>query len=240
MAERRGVIWDFDGTLAERPGLWSGCLLEVIQAENPNDPIQKKDISVLMGTGFPWHSPEVSHPELSTPDAWWGMMTELLTGVLRTLGYQDKLANKMAAQVRGRYLDDTVGWRLYPDTYESLQRIADAGLPQVILSNHTPELADLVKRLGLSRYFRSVITSALTGYEKPHKLAYESARVALPNASKLWMIGDSVEADAIGPAVHGIETVLLWRKPGCPSKSVARYVPDLAAAAELVLASDAL
>jgi len=25
------VLWDFDGTLAERPGLWRGCLLEVLR-----------------------------------------------------------------------------------------------------------------------------------------------------------------------------------------------------------------
>ncbi|MCT9935090.1 HAD-IA family hydrolase [Planotetraspora sp. A-T 1434] len=235
MTESRGVIWDFDGTLAERPGLWSGCLLEIVRAENPDDPIRREDIAALMRTGFPWHTPEQGHPELCDPDAWWDKITGLLGGVLRRLGYPDESARMMAPQVRERYLDEGVGWRLYPGVHESLRRIADAGIPQVILSNHAPELADLVERLGLAPYFQAIITSALTGYEKPHEFAYKAARAALPDGAALWMVGDSVEADVLGPARHGIQTVLLWRKQGLPPEGVERYATDLSVAADLIL-----
>src|SRR5437588_9596124 len=29
-------LWDFDGTLAERPGMWGGCMLEVLDDHEPN------------------------------------------------------------------------------------------------------------------------------------------------------------------------------------------------------------
>jgi len=29
------VLWDFDGTLAERPGMWRGCLVETLDADEP-------------------------------------------------------------------------------------------------------------------------------------------------------------------------------------------------------------
>jgi phosphoglycolate phosphatase-like HAD superfamily hydrolase len=29
------VLWDFDGTLTERPGLWSGCVLELLDDTLP-------------------------------------------------------------------------------------------------------------------------------------------------------------------------------------------------------------
>jgi hypothetical protein len=32
---RRVVPWDFDGTLAHRPGMWSGCLLETLDEHQP-------------------------------------------------------------------------------------------------------------------------------------------------------------------------------------------------------------
>lgn len=35
MAPDHVLLWDFDGTLAERPGMWSGALLEVLDAEQP-------------------------------------------------------------------------------------------------------------------------------------------------------------------------------------------------------------
>jgi phosphoglycolate phosphatase-like HAD superfamily hydrolase len=29
------VLWDFDGTLAHRPGMWRGCLIETLDLHEP-------------------------------------------------------------------------------------------------------------------------------------------------------------------------------------------------------------
>jgi putative hydrolase of the HAD superfamily len=40
----RFVIWDFDGTLAWRPGLWSGCLLETLDEKEPGHSFLRDDL----------------------------------------------------------------------------------------------------------------------------------------------------------------------------------------------------
>ncbi len=63
----RFLIWDFDGTLGYRVGRWSSALEEAM----PGHGFEKERLSARLRSGFPWHAPEVPHPELSSPDAWW-------------------------------------------------------------------------------------------------------------------------------------------------------------------------
>jgi putative hydrolase of the HAD superfamily len=230
------VIWDFDGTLAERLGLWSACLREVLDAEDPGHGIGAEQIAALMHTGFPWHTPERAHPELCEPEAWWAAMTAVLAGVGERLDYPRSRALELAAQVRPRYTDGTHGWRLYPDTHSALRQLRDRGFRQAVLSNHVPELAPLLADLGLLRYVDPVITSALTGFEKPHPGAYAAARSALPGVADLWMIGDSAECDVHGPERHGITGILVQRAAGPRPERVARCAGSLTEAVGLIIA----
>ena len=63
----RVILWDFDGTLAHRPGMWRGCLVETLDEHAPGHGIDPEELRPFLRTGFPWDSPEVPHPELSTP-----------------------------------------------------------------------------------------------------------------------------------------------------------------------------
>lgn len=51
----RVVLWDFDGTLAYRPDLWSGCLLELLDEELPDHQVTLDDLRPHLRDGFPWH-----------------------------------------------------------------------------------------------------------------------------------------------------------------------------------------
>ncbi|MBB4933422.1 putative hydrolase of the HAD superfamily [Lipingzhangella halophila] len=232
MTGQPGVIWDFDATLAERPGLWSGCMIEVLDAEDPGHRLTRQDLAAHTGTGFPWHAPQHPHPELCEPREWWAAITRLLAGVYQRVGYPPERADRLAAGVRERYC--STGWRVLPGAHEALRRVREARYRQVILSNHTPELPDIVARLGLGGYFDAVLTSARTGFEKPHDEAYRIARDALEPCSELWMVGDSVRADVHGPERHGIRAVLVRDEP--PAEPVGRHAWSLASAAEYVLA----
>jgi putative hydrolase of the HAD superfamily len=143
-----GVIWDFDGTLGERPGLWSACLLEVLDAEEPGHGIGVEQIAAHMHAGFPWHAPERAHPELCEPEAWWTAMTSVLAGVCERLGYPDSRALGLAAQVRPRYTDGTHGWRLYPDTHSALQRLGDRGFRQAVQRTAGPRPGRVARCVG--------------------------------------------------------------------------------------------
>jgi putative hydrolase of the HAD superfamily len=228
-----GVIWDFDGTLGERPGRWSGCVLEVLGDLDPGHQLSRKDIAAHLHTGFPWHTPLKAHPHLCAPGRWWETVEGVIAGVCEKLGYPPARAREIASRVRERYIDGTVGWRIYPGATEALTRLATAAARQVILSNHVPELPAIIAALGLSPYFDCVLTSAATGYEKPHHRVYASAVSAVGSVRRIWMIGDNPQEDYFGPRKYGIAGILV--SPGMGHEG---QLDGLGCAPDIVTAAD--
>lgn len=91
------------------------------------------------------------------------------------------------------------------------------------MSNHVPELRDLVEGLELSELVTDVLSSAVTGYEKPHPLAFELGRAATGYPDELWMVGDNPEADVRGAEAVGIPSILVRTE----SRDVGRWAEDL-------------
>ena len=77
------------------------------------------------------------------------------------------------------------------------------------MSNHIPELEDIVENLGLKKYIDFCISSGKVGYEKPNTKIYKFALEKLENPSEVWMIGDSIAADVNGAESVGIKAVLV-------------------------------
>jgi putative hydrolase of the HAD superfamily len=65
----RVVIWDLDGTLGYRDGMWRSALMEILDERQPAHGVDVGIIRTYLQRGFPWHRPEIAHPELSTPEA---------------------------------------------------------------------------------------------------------------------------------------------------------------------------
>lgn len=226
----RVIFWDFDGTLAERPGLWSSCLLEVLDERMPGHGITRKAISVGLADGFPWHRYETPHPELCDPDVWWRTIGAVLVHALTNAGVPPTEAQAALPRFRSRYSDPAIGWRLFDDSLFALETTASAGWRNVILSNHIPELAMIVSGLGLDRYIDAVFSSALTGFEKPHPEAFRHALREMESPAVAFMVGDNQTADISGAEAIGLPAILV-RRPGA-----ARLRSDgLAGAVELIL-----
>jgi putative hydrolase of the HAD superfamily len=206
---RGTVLWDFDGTLATRPGLWSACLLEVLDEHEPGHRVAVDDLRTALRDGFPWHRPEVPHPELCAAGAWWAHVGGLLARAFAAAGYDDERAAQLAALTRELYVDATRGWRLFDDVLPALEGLSRLGWRHVILSNHVPELASIVSGLGLEPLVDAVVNSAVTGYEKPHPQAFALARAAAGDPRTVWMVGDSVSADVAGAEAAGIPAILV-------------------------------
>lgn len=221
----RLLIWDFDGTLAHRRGEtgWSILLAETLDAEEPGHPHSADTFRPFLRVGFPWHRPEVAHTELCEPEAWWGSVRMVLAQAYGAAGYPPARALDLADAARRLYVDPEVGWALFDDTLPALERLSRAGWTHAILSNHVPELRDIVTGLGLDEVVAFVSCSAETGYEKPHPQAYASVLDALRPA-ETWMIGDNVVADVLGAEAVGIPAVLVRR----PDPRAARYADSLA------------
>lgn len=92
----------------------------------------------------------------------------------------------------------------------ALQALSGAGWRHVIVSNHVPELEQLVADLGLAAHFEAVVTSALVGYEKPHPEIFRIA-TALTGTGRTVMVGDNPVADVEGARSAGLEAHLVRR-----------------------------
>jgi putative hydrolase of the HAD superfamily len=227
----RLLIWDFDGTLAHRRSEtgWSILLAEALEGEEPGHGHSAETFRPHLRDGFPWHRPEVAHPELCEPEAWWASVRPTLARAYEAVGYAPARALELADAARRLYVDPSVGWALFDDTLPALERLSAAGWTQAILSNHVPELRQIVAGLGLDGVIAEVSCSAETGYEKPHARAFASVLDRFRPA-EAWMIGDNVVADVLGAEAVGIPSVLVRR----PDSRAARYADSLAGVAQFL------
>jgi len=207
----RLLIWDFDGTLGYRQGGFTASLLAVIQRELPGAGLNLERLSPYMHTGFPWHQPEVDHAYVTGADAWWAMLEPVFERALLGEGVESAIARRLSRMVRGEYVD-LAKWRTYDDVEPALTRLSQLGWTHVLLSNHVPELGDIVRYLGLDRRLDRVFNSAETGYEKPNPEAYARVLRAYPQARVVRMAGDSYSADIRGAEAAGIPAILVRRE----------------------------
>ncbi len=223
------VLWDFDGTLATRPGHWSGCLVEVLDEHLPGHGRSRDDFRPALSSGFPWHQPDRPHPGLSSPEAWWSATESLLAGAYESLGIVPPRSRELAHLARLRYVRPD-RWRVFSDARPALERLAASGWEHAVLSNHVPELPEIVEALGLGDLMVHVFTSAATGFEKPHPDAFRTALDALGRPANVWMVGDNPDADVAGAEQLGIPAILVRST----STSAWRSAHDLHAAADII------
>jgi putative hydrolase of the HAD superfamily len=229
MANDSYILWDFDGTLGHRTGMWSGALLEVLHSHGLAGSLTIDQFRPFVVSGFRWHNATVVHRRCS-PAEWWGELEPLFERAFREAGgLPQSQASQLAREVRGRYTLGTQ-WQLFPDVHAALATLAAAGWRHVLLTNHVPELRAILQSLGVESHFASVFNSADTGVEKPHREAFENVRRSLPRVSRIWMIGDNFPADIQGAEDAGIPAILVRR----PHPSAARFAETLEGVAPLL------
>jgi putative hydrolase of the HAD superfamily len=155
------------------------------------------------------HRPELAHPELCHPDAWWGVVEQLIARAYAGAGIAADRAAVLATLAHEHYVDPAVGWQLIEGAEQVLDELSRDGWRHAILSNHVPELPAIVEGLGLGERFERVFTSAATGYEKPHPQAFAVAREALGRPEMIWMVGDNPVADVDGAEAADIPAILV-------------------------------
>lgn len=205
---RTVVLWDFDGTLAERPGLWSACMLAALEPVWPDSGLDAAAFDEHLRAGFPWQDTTIDRRHLTEPDAWWGALHEVLRSAYLGVGVPDHVADRAVARVRPTF-GDVSDWRLVAGATDALAELHAAGVRQAVLSNHVPELPDLVEALGLGGFFDRVFTSAAIGWEKPHPQIFAHALEELGHPSDVWLVGDNPVADVQGATAAGIRAVLV-------------------------------
>jgi putative hydrolase of the HAD superfamily len=205
------IFWDFHGTLAFNDFMLSKALYKVLIRNEVKTEIIIEDIKKKSMKGFPWQDYEKEYLHLTESSAWWENAENIFIGCYKELGLSEEKAFIYAKQVRKELIkvDEFI---LYEDTIETLSYFKERGYANVILSNHIPELPDIVHSLKLSSYFLECISSANVGYEKPNLKIYEYALERYNKAKDIWMVGDSIIADVRGAEDVGIKGVLVRNK----------------------------
>jgi putative hydrolase of the HAD superfamily len=208
MSSDRFLIWDFDGTLAVRPGNWTGVVCDVVAVERPDVGMTPDRLRPHLQSGFPWHVPDVVRQPCSA-DQWWSELLSVLARAVQSVaGVEAPEARRLVSGVRAAYTD-AKGWQVFDDVLPALARLRDRDWSHIVLSNHVPELPQLVEALGLNEFITAVYCSACTGVEKPHRKAFETVFARYPETLSGWMIGDSWHADVRGALAVGMRAILV-------------------------------
>ena len=104
-------------------------------------------------------------------------------------------------------------WELFPESTETLGALKDEGFKLGIISNFDSRVYDVMKELGIDKYFDFFIISSEAGFAKPEA---EIFRIALDKAgaspSECLHIGDNLNNDFHSPRTVGIKALLLDRE----------------------------
>ena len=202
------VFWDFHGTLTYDRYGWSGTMLRILETHRPGHGVRRKTLSRLLCTGFPWHTPEKGHTEYNDdPEGWWRASDEQMTRVYNQVGVPMGEAGRLAGLFRETYIGCKENFIPYPDAYEALAEMQSKGYKNVILSNHIPELSDIIARLPFAGLIDGIVNSAAVGYEKPHPHIFRKARESMGSPDICWMVGDNYTADYLGAREAGMRAV---------------------------------
>jgi putative hydrolase of the HAD superfamily len=227
------AIWDFDGTLGYRSGMWSGAMIELLDQERPEHTVTTDQLRPYLQEGFPWHVPEHPHTDLATADEWWATLTPLFERAYEGVGFPPAQAQQLAQEIRSIYLAAN-RWKRYDDAIPTLESLSADGWTHLILSNHVPELSTLVEQVGLSSNITRTFTSATIGYEKPHPYAFQTVLDAIEDDDPVvWMIGDSMRADIAGAEALDIPSILVRR----PCEDATHYCADLSGIPAIIRSS---
>jgi putative hydrolase of the HAD superfamily len=204
-----GVVWwDFDGTLVSRPMMWAEVALRLLEGHAPDHQVSFESMASLVSEGMPWHRPDCAHPDLSTPRAWWEAVNRRYHEIFAALGHQSAATPPVLEALREDILD-AGRYVLFDDVIPALERVKAAGRRNMIVSNHIPELTDLVQGLHLTRHFEAIVSSGVVGYEKPHRRLFEAALRYVRPGETVWMIGDNPDADCRPVCDMGMNAVLV-------------------------------
>lgn len=140
----------------------------------------------------------------ANPDAqYWKLF---LGGFLESLGVHDpEIEKEMALEWRSAR-----NWtRIAPGTTEVLDRLSKR-YELGVISNSDGTMGRLLKAVGLSRYFRTIIDSGTVGHQKPSPEIFHAALKGMgAEARESVYVGDIYSVDYVGATAVGMKGVLI-------------------------------
>jgi putative hydrolase of the HAD superfamily len=202
------LVWDFNGTLGYRDDHWRGAIEDLLTAEEPDFLPLPTQLPAFLRASFPWRRSDQPHGHLDTSEKWWSALEPVFERTFRALGVDPVRADRFARRLR-EYYRAPHRWHLYPDVLPALDALSAQGWRHALLTNHVPDLPQILQSLDVADRFVHLGNSAVTGYEKPHPRAFALLAESVGPVSEIWMIGDSPTSDYAGAKHAGWNAILV-------------------------------
>ncbi|MCL4692850.1 MAG: HAD-IA family hydrolase [Candidatus Hydrogenedentes bacterium] len=174
--------------------------------------------------GSPFHTSEAGER------SWWHTFAlAVYSGAGASAEFRTEY-NRIFDSLYKRFADPDV-WRVYDDVVPGLDDLRERGVRLAVVSNWDSRLPLLLERLSLSDRFEFILTSAESGFSKPHPdIFVQACRRLNLSPEDVVHVGDSPEEDVDGAQAAGIRGVLLDREGRWPKRPDAiRALTDLVA-----------
>jgi putative hydrolase of the HAD superfamily len=103
-------------------------------------------------------------------------------------------------------------WRIFEDVKPAIDALASQGINLGVISNWDDRLQPLLERLGLRKYFETVVISYEIGFSKPSPVIFEHAARKLGLAPEFILhVGDDPGDDLGGAEAAGFQARLIER-----------------------------
>ena len=211
----RGVLLDLGDTLVHLDKPWE----EVFEAEVRSlssylcDSGVKADFpkfSVAFVQAFEEATSKASLYRIEIP------MEEIIAKVVSKFGVRAPHERFIHGAVEAYYRPEIESWQLFPDTLDTLTALEKDGYLLGLVSNARSDwqVNSILTKFDLTRFFKLVLISALLRIRKPRADIFLKALTDLKLTPKETIfIGNSVDADVVGPRSVGIHTIHIRRQP---------------------------
>jgi len=144
-------------------------------------------------------------------DKFWRKYDKLVLDRVGFRGDQAKFAKDVSREFE-RIVSDVVSWTEYPDVRPLLEDLQARGFKLGLISNATDLARRVMDRLGLSKYFETIVISDEVGFRKPDKRIFQLAvNLATVAPNRTIYIGDRYAVDVVGAKMAGMNSILIDR-----------------------------
>jgi len=143
-------------------------------------------------------------------------MEEIIAKVVGKLGVRNPYQGFIQSAIEAYYRPEIQSWQLFPDTLDTLTSLEKDGYLLGLISNARSDwqVNSILRKFDLARFFKIVLISALLRTRKPRADIFLKALDDLNlTAKETVFMGNSIDADVIGPRSVGIHTIHIRRQP---------------------------
>jgi putative hydrolase of the HAD superfamily len=178
-----------------------------------------------------WLWPQIRHGEVprTIDHYYWG---EYLKALVERIAVPETERRATIERIANGFRDITLWSRVFPETAPFLARLSARGFWLGVISNSIGTIEEQLARLGLARFFPTIIDSAHVGVEKPHPEIFQIALARVPGglaSAQAIFVGDTNATDMGGAALAGLRGVLIDRVGAYPRADCPRitFLPEL-------------